>query len=130
MTQSERVHDYFKTNFSATSVVASAASAGLSPLNNQPEEWGQGSTGYSGRYLNAYASGVLRHTRTLLARRDDGSRRVSISRLGGTAGTAFVSRICRPADTNSVGDAWSASPSPWDTRQPSMWCTNSSPEGM
>ena len=107
MTQSERVHDYFKTNFSATSVVASAASAGLSPLNNQPEEWGQGSTGYSGRYLNAYASGVLRHTRTLLARRDDGSRRVSISRLGGTAGTAFVSRIWQPADTNGVGDAWS-----------------------
>ena len=139
MTQRERVHDYFKTTFSATSVVASAASAGLSQLNNRPEEWGQGSTGYSRRYLNAYARGVMRHTMmlgissalhednryrrstdtrlgprlkyslmsTLLARRDDGSRRVSISRLGGTAGTAFVSRIWQPADTNGVGDAWS-----------------------
>ena len=42
---------------------------------------------------------------TFLARRDDGSRRLAFSRLGASAGTAFLSRRWQPRSTNSTGDA-------------------------
>jgi hypothetical protein len=43
---------------------------------------------------------------TVLARADDGTRGVSISRIGGTAGGAFVSTLWLPPSMNSAGDAW------------------------
>jgi len=41
---------------------------------------------------------------TLLARRDNGSRTFSFSRIGGAAGGAFISREWQPHSTNSAGD--------------------------
>ena len=86
MTPSVRLHDYLKNAFSPSSLAESGASAGIDQWSNHPVEWGQGSTGY--------------------ARRDDGSRRVSVSRFSGTVGAAFVSRIWQPADTNGTGEAF------------------------
>ena len=43
---------------------------------------------------------------TALAREDDGTRHVSISRIGGTAGAAFVSTLWQPPSDRSVDDAW------------------------
>lgn len=60
-----------------------------------------GQTGVGPRLKYAIAS-------TFLARRDDGTRRVSFSRIGGTAGTAFVSRIWQPHSTNKSSDAISS----------------------
>ena len=137
MTQKERFQNYFNTTFSATAILSSAASAGLSQLNDHPTEWGQGAQGYARRFDNAYAKTIINQTMVLgissalhednryirsgqggfgprlkyavassfLARRDDGTRRVSISRIGGTVGTAFISRIWQPPSTGSVGDA-------------------------
>ena len=42
---------------------------------------------------------------TLLARHDDGSRVISISAVGGAAGSAFISRAWQPRSTTSAGDA-------------------------
>ena len=42
---------------------------------------------------------------TFLARRDDGTRCLSFSRIGGTAGTAVISRQWQPRSTNTMGDA-------------------------
>lgn len=42
---------------------------------------------------------------TIAARRDDGSRTVSLSVIGGAAGAAFVSRAWQPRSTTSAGDA-------------------------
>jgi len=42
---------------------------------------------------------------TLLTRHDDGSRSLSVSALGGTAGAAFLSRTWQPRSTGSVDDA-------------------------
>ena len=57
-----------------------------------------GQSGFGPRLKYAIAS-------TLLARRDDGGRRLSFSRIGGTAGAAFVSRRWQPHSTNTTGDA-------------------------
>lgn len=42
---------------------------------------------------------------TIAARRDDGSRTVSLSVIGGAAGAAFVSRAWQPRSNTSAGDA-------------------------
>jgi hypothetical protein len=42
---------------------------------------------------------------TFLARRDDGSRRFSFSRLGAFAGAALISRLWQPRSTNSMRSA-------------------------
>jgi hypothetical protein len=42
---------------------------------------------------------------TVLARHDDGSRSLSVSALGGTAGAAFLSRTWHPPSTSSMNDA-------------------------
>ncbi len=63
------------------------------------------------RYRRSTGTGIVPRLKyalmsTVIARRDDGSRRLSVSRLGGTVGAAFVSRIWQPADTNGTGEAW------------------------
>ncbi len=45
---------------------------------------------------------------TFLARRDDGTRRFSFSRIGSTAGTAFISRTWQPHSTDTPSDAASS----------------------
>jgi hypothetical protein len=42
---------------------------------------------------------------TFLARRDDGTRRFAFSRMGASAGTAFISRLWQPHSQNSTGNA-------------------------
>jgi hypothetical protein len=42
---------------------------------------------------------------TILARRDDGSRTISLSAIGSTAGAALVSREWQPRSTNGAGAA-------------------------
>jgi hypothetical protein len=42
---------------------------------------------------------------TFLARRNDGSRRFAFSRMGATAGTAFISRLWQPRSQSGNGDA-------------------------
>ena len=61
------------------------------------------------RYFASGESGALRRIKyavvsTFLARHDNGSRSVSYSRLGGAAGSAFISRIWQPRSTTSAGD--------------------------
>ena len=63
------------------------------------------------RYRRSTETGIIPRLKyalvsTVLARRDDGSRRLSVSRFSGTVGAAFVSRIWQPADTNGTGEAW------------------------
>lgn len=57
-----------------------------------------GETGFGARLKYALES-------SLLARHDDGSRQLSISRIGSTLGASFIWRIWQPPSTNSVGDA-------------------------
>lgn len=57
-----------------------------------------GKSGFGPRLKYAVAS-------TFLARRDDGTQRFSFSRVGGTAGTAVISRLWQPRSTNTMGDA-------------------------
>jgi len=61
------------------------------------------------RYFASRRSGFISRTKyavmsTLLARRDNGTRSFSFSRIGGTAGAAFISREWQPRSTNSAGD--------------------------
>ena len=61
------------------------------------------------RYFASGRSGFIARTKyavmsTLLARHDNGSRSFSFSRIGGTAGAAFISREWQPRSTNSAGD--------------------------
>ncbi len=57
-----------------------------------------GKFGFGPRLKYAVAS-------TFLARRDDGTRCLSFSRIGGTAGAAVISRQWQPRSTNTMGDA-------------------------
>ena len=61
------------------------------------------------RYFVSGESGFFRRVKyavrgTLLARHDDGSQSLSYSRIGGTAGAAFISRIWQPRSTTTAGD--------------------------
>jgi hypothetical protein len=61
------------------------------------------------RYFVSRETGFLRRTKyavlsTLLARHDNGSRSFSFSRIGGSAGAAFISREWQPRSTNTAGD--------------------------
>ena len=42
---------------------------------------------------------------TFLARRNDGTRRLSVSRIVGFAGSALISRLWQPPSTNKLRDA-------------------------
>lgn len=62
------------------------------------------------RYFLSGEQGFARRTKyaimsTFLARRDNGDRRVSFSRLGSAAGASFISRSWRPPGSNGHGDA-------------------------
>lgn len=71
---------------------------GLSSLLHQDNRYfNSGKKGFWPRTGYAVASGIL-------ARRDDGSRHLSISQLGGVAAGAFLSRSWQPPSTNSAGD--------------------------
>ncbi|WP_263365400.1 hypothetical protein [Edaphobacter bradus] len=61
------------------------------------------------RYFNSGKSGVWPRTgyalsSGILARRDDGTRHISISQLGGVAAGAFLARLWQPPSTDSAGD--------------------------
>jgi hypothetical protein len=61
------------------------------------------------RYFVSGESGFLRRTKyavmsTFLARHDNGNRFISFSRIGASAGTAFISREWQPPSKNSAGD--------------------------
>jgi len=42
--------------------------------------------------------------RSILARKDDGTFRISLSQIGSTAGASFISRLWQPSTNNSAGD--------------------------
>ena len=61
------------------------------------------------RYFASGESGFFRRVKyavasAFLARRDNGDRVISFSRLGSAAGTSFISRIWQPPSTTSAGD--------------------------
>ena len=61
------------------------------------------------RYFVSGQNGFFRRTKyavmsTFLARRDNGSRTFSFSRIGSTAGAAFISREWQPPSTTTAGD--------------------------
>jgi hypothetical protein len=65
------------------------------------------------RYFVSRETGFLRRTKyavmsTFLARHDNGSRSFSFSRIGGAAGSAFISREWQPPSTTSAGDGATA----------------------
>ncbi len=68
-----------------------------SALHEDNRYFNSGRTGLWPRTEYALTSGVL-------ARRDDGSRHISISQLGGVAAGAFLSRFWQPPSHNSAGD--------------------------
>ena len=71
---------------------------GLSSLLHEDNRYfNSGKKGFWPRTGYAVASGIL-------ARRDDGSRHLSISQLGGVAVGAFLSRSWQPPSTHSAGD--------------------------
>lgn len=67
-------------------------------LHEDNRYFGSGQRNPARRFGYAIAS-------TILARRDDGSRTISISAIGGAATGAFVSRAWQPRSTTSAGDA-------------------------
>src|SRR5258708_30751159 len=61
------------------------------------------------RYFVSRETGFLKRTKyavmsTFLARHDNGSRSFSFSRIGGTAGSAFISRAWQPPSPTTAGD--------------------------
>jgi hypothetical protein len=61
------------------------------------------------RYFVSGQSGFFRRVKyavrgTMLARHDNGSQSISFSRIGGTAGAAFISRIWQPPSSTTAGD--------------------------
>src|SRR5215471_10618173 len=70
---------------------------GLSSLLHEDNRYfNSGKSGFWPRTRYALSSGVL-------ARKDDGSRHVSISQLGGVAAGAFISRTWQPPSEHSAG---------------------------
>ena len=68
-----------------------------SVLHEDNRYFNSGKKGFWPRTGYALASGVL-------ARHDDGRRRVSISQIGGVAAGAFLSRLWQPPSRSSAGD--------------------------
>jgi hypothetical protein len=126
MTEGQRLREFFKDTVSPLSFLSSAASAGIGQARNRPKEWKQGSEAYGMRYGSAFAEQSVLHEdnryipsgqtgvgarigyaveSTFLARRDNGSRRFSYSRIGAFAGGAFISRLWQPHSTGSARSA-------------------------
>jgi hypothetical protein len=82
----------------AQHVIRSTLTFGASSLLHQDNRYfASGQQGFFRRAKYAVAS-------TFLARKDNGDRQISFSRLGGAAGAAFISRIWQPPSTTSAGD--------------------------
>lgn len=62
MTQTERLHYYFKHMFSAESFLRSAAGAGINQALDLPHEWGQGDEGYARRFASSYGEHIIQST--------------------------------------------------------------------
>src|SRR4051812_17376609 len=60
----EKLALHIKRMTAPASLVASAASAGISQLEDHPEEWGQGAAGYGRRYASSVG---FRGARNLIA---------------------------------------------------------------
>jgi hypothetical protein len=68
-----------------------------SVLHEDNRYFNSGKTGFWPRTEYALSSGIL-------ARHDDGTRRISVSQLGGVAAGAFLSRFWQPPSQHSAGD--------------------------
>jgi len=66
-------------------------------LHEDNRYFASGEHGFGRRILYAIKSSVL-------ARKDDGTSRISLSQIGSTAGAAFISRLWQPSTNNSAGD--------------------------
>jgi hypothetical protein len=71
--------------------------AGEELLHEDNRYFASGERGFGRRVLYAIE-------RSVLARKDDGTSRISISQIGSTAGAAFISRLWQPATNGSAGD--------------------------
>jgi hypothetical protein len=75
------------------------ATYGLSSVLHEDNRYfNSGSQGFWSRTGYALSSGIL-------ARHDDGTRRISISQIGGVAAGAFLARTWLPPSQHSAGDA-------------------------
>jgi hypothetical protein len=66
-------------------------------LHEDNRYFASGEQGFGRRLRYAISSAFL-------ARHDDGSRHLSLSEIGSTAGAAFISRAWQPPSTNTAGD--------------------------
>jgi hypothetical protein len=64
LTQTERNRLYFKALVNPIGFFKAGFSAGLDQLNNKPEEWGQGASGYGKRYANIEGQYLIQRTVT------------------------------------------------------------------
>ncbi|HTS27653.1 MAG TPA: hypothetical protein VMH81_17385 [Bryobacteraceae bacterium] len=62
LTPQERLHEYLRSTFSATSLLAAGAAAGIGQWRNRPTGWGQGGEGYGKRFASAYVDHFERET--------------------------------------------------------------------
>ena len=90
---SKRLGDAFAQHIMMETMMFGAAST----LHEDNRYFPSGKSGFGGRLKYAIAS-------TFLARKDDGNWRLSYSRIGATAGTAFLSRVWQPRSTGTAGD--------------------------
>ena len=87
----------FANYYSYATLSAALQMAGEDLLHEDNLYYGSGEHGFWSRLKYAVKSSVL-------ARSDDGSRHVSLSQIGSTAGAAFISRLWQPRGDNSAGD--------------------------
>jgi hypothetical protein len=71
--------------------------AGEELLHEDNRYFGSGEHSFGRRIMYAVKSGFL-------ARKDDGTRRLSLSQIGSTAGGSFISRLWQPSTNSSAGD--------------------------
>ena len=132
----ERTKLYLESMVNPLGYIKVGLSAGIDQREDNPEEWGQGASGYGkrfgdilgqygiqrtvrfgvasalhedNRYFNSGKQGIWPRTgyavaSGILARHDDGRRRVAISQIGGVAAGAFLSRLWQPPSRSSAGD--------------------------
>jgi len=87
----------FANYFAKQTVQRTLRLGGEELLHDDNRYFGSGEHGFGKRILYAVKMSVL-------ARKDDGSMRISISQIGSTAGAAFISRLWQPKTNNSPGD--------------------------
>jgi hypothetical protein len=62
MAQKDKFHFYLKTTFGSSTLLMSAASAGIRQAKNSIPEWGQGMEGYGKRFGSSYGQRVINHS--------------------------------------------------------------------